>query len=259
MRRIRLISAWRVWERNFAVYRKRWMYSLVPNFFEPVFYLLGMGIGLGVYVGGGGAMKGSYVTFIAPGLAAASAMNGACFETTYNVFVKMQFAKIYDAMIATRLSMEDVVVGEIMWAVTRSFVYGGIFSVVTLFFGIRPGLRLMLVVPVLLLIGLCFAGVGMAFTSVIESIDLYTYFFTMFLTPSFLFSGIFFPIRDRFPAALVTFARCTPLYQAVQLMRAVMRPGSEAVAPVWSVLYLLLVGLGLCWFAVYRLSRRMVC
>lgn len=185
-------SAWRVWERNLRVYKSHWIYALVPNFFEPVFYLLGLGVGLGAYISAGGNFGGDYVAFIAPGLVAASAMNGASFESTYNVFVKLHFGKLYDAVVTTRVNMEDVVVGELLWATTRALLYGGVFLLVTLFFGVPVTPYLLLALPALILIGYCFAAIGLAFTSVIKNIDLFTYFFTLFLTPSFLFSDIFF-------------------------------------------------------------------
>jgi len=253
---ISLKGAWHVWERNLRVYRYRWMYSILPNFFEPVFYLLGLGVGLGAYVSAGGTFEGGYVAFIAPGLVAASAMNGAVFETTYNVFVKLTFGRIYDAMVATRINMEDVALGEILWAMTRSLLYGGIFLLITLFFGVPVTPYLLLAPFALVLIGFCFAAVGLAFTSVIKSIDFYTYFFTLFLTPSFLFSDIFFPLEERFPAFLVAVAQATPLYHAVQLMRGLV---NGDLSGLWvSVLYLLVVGVVLGGFAIRRMRARVI-
>ena len=253
---ISLTGAWRVWERNARVYKHRWMYSLVPNFFEPVFYLLGLGVGLGAYVSGGGTFENGYVAYIAPGLVAASAMNGAVFETTYNVFVKLYFGKIYDAMVATRVNMEDVVIGETLWAVTRSFMYGTIFLVITLFFGVPLTPWLLLAPFAIILTGFCFSAIGLAFTSVVKSIDLFTYFFIMFVTPSFLFSDIFFPVEERFPDALVAVAKATPLYHGVQLLRGIVNGDA---AGLWlSALYLLGVGAALCAFSVWRMRRRVI-
>ena len=253
---ISLRGAWRVWERDARVYRHRWMYSLVPNFFEPVFYLLGLGVGLGAYVSGGGTFENGYVAFIAPGLVAASAMNGAVFETTYNVFVKLSFGKIYDAMVTTRVNIEDVVIGETLWAVTRSFMYGMIFLIITLFFGVPITPWLLLTPFAVLLTGFCFSAIGMAFTSLVESIDLFTYFFIMFVTPSFLFSDIFFPVEDRFPAALVVVAKCTPLYHGVQLLRGIVN--GDGAGLWWSAAYLLGVGVALSAFSVWRMRKRVI-
>lgn len=253
---VSLVGAYRVWQRNLWVYRDRWPFALLPNFFEPLFYLLGLGVGLGFYVSSGGEFGGNYLLFIAPGLVAAAAMNGASFETTYNVFIKLHFAKLYDAVIATRVNIEDVVVGELMWAVTRSLIYGGAFLLITLFFGVPLTWRLLLAVPAIALVGFAFAAIGLAFTATISIIDLYAYYFTMFLTPSFLFSDIFFPVADRFPAWLVAVAQATPLYRSVQLLRGVVL--GDASTALLDVLYLLGVGGGLGLYAVWRMRRRVV-
>ncbi len=254
--RIDLLSAFRVWQRNLWVYRDRWFYGLLPNFFEPLFYLLGLGVGLGYYVTSGGEFAQGYLAYIAPGLVAGSAMNGASFETTYNVFVKLHFGRLYDAMVTTRVNMEDVAVGEWLWAVTRSLIYGGIFLLITLFFDTPVTWRLVLALPALALVGWCFSAIGLAFTSVIHVIDVYSYYFTLFLTPSFLFSGIFFPVAERFPPALVWLAEVTPLYRSVRLVRGIVNGQWQGL---WlDALYLLVVGAAFGAFAVWRMQRRVI-
>ena len=253
---IHLPSVGRVWLRNLWVYHERWAYGLLPNFFEPVFYLLGMGVGLGFYVSAEGAFDGNYLGFIAPGLVAAAAMNGASFETTYNVFVKLHFGKIYDATIATPVGIEDVTVGEAAWAVTRALIYGGVFLFVTLFFGTEVSWRLLPALAGIALVGFAFSALGLAFTSVVPTIDLFSYYFTLFLTPSFLFSDIFFPVAERFPPLLAAFAQVTPLYRSVQLIRGVVR-GDWATVP-WDVLYLATFGTVLLIFAIWRMRARIV-
>ena len=252
----RLDRAASVWGRNLRVYRDRWMYGLLPNFFEPLFYLLGLGVGLGFYVGGGGEFEGGYLAFLAPGLVAAAAMNGAAFETTYNVFVKLEFAKLYDAVIATRVGVEDVVVGELMWATTRATLYGGVFLLVTLFFGVPVTWRLLPALAAIALVGFAFAAIGLAFTASIRIIDLFSYFFTLFLTPSFLFSDIFFPVAERFPGWLATVAAWTPLYRGVQLLRGVVNGDPATLG--WDVGYLLVVGVALSALAARRMRARLI-
>jgi lipooligosaccharide transport system permease protein len=253
---ISFTAASRVWQRNLWVYRSRWLYALLPNFFEPLFYLLGMGLGLGFYVSTGGEFGSSYLAFIAPGLVAASAMNGASFETTYNVFIKLHFARLYDAFIATRANMEDVAMGELMWAVTRSLMYGSIFLLITLFFDTPLTWRVLLALPAIALVGFCFAAIGLAFTALIPIIDVYSYYFTLFLTPSFLFSDIFFPVADRFPPALVAIAEVTPLYRSVQLLRGVLMGD---LSTLWvDVAYLVLIGGALAAFAIWQMRRKVV-
>jgi lipooligosaccharide transport system permease protein len=251
-----LASIARVWLRNAWVYRDRWYYGLLPNFFEPVFYLLGLGVGLGFYVSTGGAFEGDYLGFIIPGLIAAAAMNGASFETTYNVFVKLHFGRIYDATIATPVGIEDVTLGEAAWAVTRALIYGGVFLLVTIAFGTAFDARLLAAFGAIALVGFAFASLGLAFTSVVPTIDLFSYYFTLFLTPSFLFSDIFFPVAERFPPALAAVAEVTPLYRSVQLMRGVM--GGDAASLPLDVAYLLTFGSALLAFAVWRMRVRLV-
>lgn len=210
-----------IWWRNVTVYRHTWVKNILPNFFEPLLYLLGMGVGLGFYMSEG--IEGAdYLAFIGPGLMASAAMNGAVFETTYNMYVKMYFARLYDAYLCTPAQIQDVAIGELMWAVTRSAIYSFGFFVVliglTLFgYPILTSWTAIFLLPVSLLIGLLFGLIGQLFTASIRTIDLYSYFYTLFITPLFLFSGIFFPV-ERFPYGEQV-AFFTPLYHGVKLSR----------------------------------------
>lgn len=249
--------AWAVFMRNAAEYRQTWFTSVLPNFFEPVLYLVGMGLGLGFYVAGG--MDGqSYLAFIAPGLAAASAMNGASFETTYNMFVRMTFARLYDAYLCTPAQIQDIAFGELMWAVTRALGYGlaflSVIGVMTVLgYPILTSPAGLLLPLALVLIGATFALVGQLFTSLIKQIDLYSYYYTLWLTPLFLFSGIFFPV-ERFPAG-AAIAWCTPLFHAVRLCRGLAQGplGSEHLM---STLWLLALALLLQALVPGRLRKR---
>jgi lipooligosaccharide transport system permease protein len=221
-------GALRLWRRNATLYRRAWRRNILPNFFEPVLYLLSIGLGLGLYVGRS-ILGVDYVVFIAPGLIAAAAMNGAVFEVTYNVFVKLRFAKLYDAIVTTPLEPEDVALGELLWAVTRSLIYGLAFLTVTAALGyVESGWAVLAPLGVAL-VGLAFGLIGLIVTSLIPSIDLYSYFFTLFVTPLFLFSGIFFPISD-LPDALQPVAWLTPLLHGVELLRALCLSGNLAAA-----------------------------
>jgi lipooligosaccharide transport system permease protein len=193
---VRIGSAWRLWQRNASIYRRTYKLNILPNFFEPLLYLVAMGLGLGAYLA---RIRGvDYIDFIAPGLVATAAMYGTSFEVTFNAFVKMQFGKVYDAVMATPLSIEDIGLGEILWGTTRSLIYGTIFLLIASAFGV-VGSWLVVFAPVaIVLIGLLFSVIGLAFTAVIPLIDFYTYYWTLFITPMFLFSGIFFPL-DRLP------------------------------------------------------------
>jgi lipooligosaccharide transport system permease protein len=226
---VRLAGAWRLWQRNAAIYRRTYRMNMVPNFFEPLLYLVAMGLGLGLYLR---EIDGvAYVDFIAPGLVAVSAMNGASFEVTYNCFVKLYFARVYDAVLATPLSAEDIALGELLWGTTRALIYGVVFLAIAAAFGVVHSPLVVLAPVAIVLIGLMFAVIGLAFTAVVPLIDYYTYYWTMFLTPMFLFSGVFFPL-DRLPAWVQAVAWFMPLQQAVVLLRALMLTGrlDEALA-----------------------------
>jgi lipooligosaccharide transport system permease protein len=235
---IDLPLAWGVFMRNATEYGHTWRMNILPNFFEPVLYLLGMGAGLGHYISGG--MEGqSYLAFIAPGLCASAAMNGASFETTYNMFVKMTYSRIYDAFLSTPAQIQDVAVGELLWAVARAMIYGVAFLLViaamTAFgYPLLTSWTAVLLPLALVLIGVTFALIGQLFTSLIRQIDLYSYYFTLWITPLFLFSGIFFPV-SRFPGG-ETVAWCTPLYHAVRLCRGLAQgplDGRLLVSALW--------------------------
>ncbi|MCX6465212.1 MAG: ABC transporter permease [Pseudonocardiales bacterium] len=206
-------------ERSALVSRRGWL-VFVSGFFEPVFYLLAMGQGLGSLVGALPGPDGapiSYAAFIAPGLLAASAMNGAVFDSTYNVFFKLKYAKLYDAMLATPLGVVDVALGEIGWALVRGGLYALGFLTVMFGFGLLTSPWALLALPAALLVAFAFAAVGMAATSFMrgwQDFDLVT----LAVLPMFLFSTTFYPLSV-YPPVLQTLVQCLPLYHAVELMR----------------------------------------
>jgi len=215
---VRLLAALRVWQRNATVYKRTWKLNILPNFFEPVLYLFGMGLGLGTYIN---EMEGvTYIQFLAPGLLVSSIMWGASLETTYNVFVKMNFDRIYDGILSTPINPKDLALGELLWGATRGTIYGGAFLSVLFVFGIGLQWGILLIFPLLFIIGFMFATIGLLFTSMIKEIELFNYFFTLFLTPLFLFSGIFFPMSE-LPATIQIIAWFTPLYHGVELSRGI--------------------------------------
>jgi lipooligosaccharide transport system permease protein len=250
----RLRAAVHVWERNAAIYRKTYKFNVLPNFFEPFLFLVAMGLGLGAYLA---RIRGvEYIDFIAPGLLATSAMYGASFEVTFNCFVKMQFGKVYDAIMATPLSIEDVGVGELLWATTRAVIYGLIFVVVASFFGVVHSWLVLFTPLAAALTGMMFAVIGLAFTASVPLIDYYSYYWTMFLTPMFLFSGIFFPL-DRMPEWAQAVAWFVPLHQAVNLMRALVLTGDVGAA-LASALWIVTLTAALFVVPLNLLRRRLV-
>jgi lipooligosaccharide transport system permease protein len=243
-----------VWWRNFAMYRRTWKLNILPNFFEPLLYLLSIGIGVGAYVSEMGGT--SYVQFLAPGLVAVAAMNGASFEVTYNAFVRLNFEKTYESMLTTPIQPEDVLLGEILWAVTRAGIYGGCFFVVLAAAGLAPLPAALWALPVIPLTGLLFAALGIAFSLRIPSIDLFSFYFTLFLTPLFLFSDVFFPLKERLAGPWLALAEALPLLHPVRLMRAAFAGEAGAIL-LWDVAYALVLAAGLLVLAARQVRRRL--
>jgi lipooligosaccharide transport system permease protein len=205
--------------RSATATRRTWI-AFVSGFFEPVFYLLAMGQGLGALVGelpGPDGRPISYAAFIAPGLLAASAMNGAVFDSTFNVFFKLKYSRLYDAMLATPLGPVDIALGEIGWALIRGALYATGFLSVMAAFGLLASPWALLALPAALVVAFAFAAVGMAATSFMRSwqdFDLVT----LVVLPMFLFSTTFYPLSV-YPRWLQIVVECLPLYHAVELMR----------------------------------------
>lgn len=220
-------SAWRLWQRNASIYRRTYRHNIIPNFFEPFLYLLAMGLGLGAYLT---RIRGvEYIDFIAPGLVATAAMYGTSYEVTFNAFVKMKYAKTYDAIMATPLTPEDIALGEILWGTTRALIYGVVFLAIASAFGVVHSWLALLAPVAIVLIGLMFSVLGLTYTALIPIIDYFTYYWTLFITPMFLFSGIFFPL-DRLPGWAQSLAWFVPLHQAVNMMRALLLTGDAGAA-----------------------------
>jgi lipooligosaccharide transport system permease protein len=211
--------AWVLVERSLLVNRRAWL-AVVSGFCEPLFYLFAMGVGFGALVGdvvGPGGQPVSFVEFVAPALLAASAMNGAVYDATINIFFKFKYAKLYDAMLATPLGPIDVALGEIAWALLRGGLYAAGFLTVMLSMGLIMSAWALLALPAALLVAFSFAAIGMACTTFMRSwqdFDL----IQLALLPMFLFSTTFFPLTV-YPEPVQAVVRCLPLYHAIELMR----------------------------------------
>lgn len=207
---------WRVFYRNLSVFSKTWKAQLMFNFLEPLLYLWAMGFGLGVYVS---QIQGlSYISFLAPGLIASSAMFSTTYEATYGSYTRMTFQKTFHAMAATPVSMDDVVMGEILYGTFKGVVYGSIFFLVVSMFGIVESPLFFLILIPLALMAAIFSIMSLVWTSLAPNYDSFGYFFTIFISPMFLFSGIFFPI-DNLPAGIRFLPWLTPLYHTVEVIR----------------------------------------
>jgi lipooligosaccharide transport system permease protein len=207
----------RVWQRNRDVFFRLW-HSEAPGFIiEPIIILLAMGVGLGAYVGLVDGQR--YIEFIAPGIIASYAMFSASFECTYGSFVRMEYQKTYDAIIATPLNIEDITAGEIFWGATRSLMTGVIILIIAAAFQLVHSPWAVLIPAVSFLEGIMFSAIAMLFTSIVPAIYSFNYYFTLFITPMFFFSGVFFPLSS-FPQIVQTLSWIVPLTPVVHLTRA---------------------------------------
>jgi lipooligosaccharide transport system permease protein len=241
-------------ERNVRAFRHGWI-TLVSGFFEPVFYLFSLGIGLGALVGAvvtDSGVEVTYAAFVAPALLASSAMNGAVYDSTFNIFFKLKYAKLYDSVLSTPLGPRDVAVGEISWALIRGQVYAIAFFVVMLVAGLVESWWALLALPAATLIGFAFAAVGMACTTFMRSWVDFDYV-QLAILPMFLFSATFVPLSE-YPPALQWVVQATPLYHGVALVRDLML-GQVAAGVLWHVGYLVLMGLVGFVVAARRLER----
>ena len=226
--------------RNFIVYRRAWKLFLT-GFLEPFLYLLSIGVGVGALVGGftvGGHHVG-YSAFVAPAMLATSAFNGALLDSTYNVFFKLKYEKVYEQMLATPLTAGDVARGEIVWGQVRGGVYAAGFLLVMLAMGLIESWWALLALPAALLVGFATSAVGMAATTYMRTFQDFDKI-TLIQLPLFLFSATFFPVTT-YHGVLRWVVEATPLYRGVVLCRE-LTLGSPGWASLASVLYLLAMG-----------------
>jgi lipooligosaccharide transport system permease protein len=207
----------RVWRRNLDVWLKYYKASLVGNLGEPFLYLIALGFGVGRFIQ---EIEGvSYLQFIAPGLVAASAMNSASFECTFGSFTRMTVQKTFHAIVATPISMEEVVVGDIFWGASKSLLSGTVILLAVFAIGLISSPFFLLIIPLIFLVGIMFASLAMLVTAMAPSYDFFSYFFTLAVSPMFLFSGIFFPLND-LPEWAQALAWLLPLTHVVNIFRS---------------------------------------
>jgi lipooligosaccharide transport system permease protein len=235
-------------ERNYIVYRKNWKLFLT-GFFEPFFYLLSIGIGVGALIDTFefNGQQIAYADFVAPGMLAASALNGALIDATFNTFFKLRYLKLYDQMLATPLTTSDVARGEIAWSQLRGSSYAAAFLVIMTAMGLVHSWWALLALPATILIGFASSAVCMALTTYMTSWQDFDKI-TLVQLPMFLFSATFFPVTA-FPEPIRWIVECTPLYRAVVLCRE-LTTGALSWGSVVSVVYL--VALGLAGLLVVR-------
>jgi lipooligosaccharide transport system permease protein len=205
-----------VWRRNYLVWTKLAVPSVLFNLADPTIYMLGLGYGLGAFLP---EIDGvSYIAFLAAGTICFSTMNTATFETLYSAFSRMHVQRTWDAIVNAPLALDDVVLAELVWAASKSFLSGLAILVVVYALGVVTSPLALASLAVVPLIGICFGALGLAITALSPSYDFFSYYFTLVITPMAMLSGVFFPL-DRLPAPLRIVAECLPLSHATELVR----------------------------------------
>jgi len=261
-----LATAWaRIWrsrrlvERNIMVYRHQWI-IILSGVFEPIFYLVGIGLGLGAIIREVPLANGQvvpYAAFVAPALVATAAMNGAVFETIFNVFFKLNYAKTYDGVLATPMGITEIAIGEMLWALIRAALYAVAMFVIMLLMGLILSPWGVLMVPAALLVAASFAAAGLAGTSFLRTVNDFDVPMGLIVMPMFLFSGTFFPIESVLPDWLVTVIQLTPLYHGINLIRG-LSTGILGIGQVWDLLYLVVFFAICLWIAMRQMERKLI-
>lgn len=240
-----------VFLRNLYSYKRFVLPTFLVSLVEPLFYLVTFGIGMGAYMGAFGGKP--YLDFLVPGVLASTAMMSASFECLYGTYVKIVHERVYDSLIATPVSADDAVAGDIAWGSFRGLISGGLMMIVALFMGVAPAAawRAAVLVVFMIFVGVLFGSLAMIVTSISPSFDFFSYYTELVITPMLFFSGVFFPL-DHFPAWMKVLAEFLPLTHAVRISRAVFT-GDPAPGLGWSLLLLVVMAA-----AAFLVSTRMM-
>lgn len=244
-------SAFAIWRRNALVWRRLIGPSLVINFGEPFLYLLGLGFGLGAFIATMDDMP--YLTFLATGIICASAMNTASFEGMYSVFTRMIPQRTYESMMATPLEVDDILAGEMLWCATKSLISGTAILVVAALLGAVSSWQALWVIPVIFLIGMCFAGPAIVMTSFANGYDFFNYYMTLVITPMFILCGVFYPVSS-LPATMQMVVQVLPLTHAIDLVRPIV--SGQAVTNIGLHVFVLLAYAIIGYYLAVILVRR---
>jgi lipooligosaccharide transport system permease protein len=216
-----------VWRRNWLVWRRLALPSILGNLADPLIMLFGLGYGLGAMIGN---LQGtSYFAFLASGFVASSTMYAATFESLFSAFSRMHVQRTWEGIVNAPMTLEDVLAGEWAWAATKAFAAGACMLLIVTAFGYAPPLRAMAALPVIVLIGLAFAALGLAVNALASGYDFFSYYMTLVLTPMMMLSGVFFPL-EQMPAAVQAAAKALPLYHGVAVVRPLLQGQLSAAA-----------------------------
>ncbi|MGD0836056.1 MAG: ABC transporter permease [Polyangia bacterium] len=243
-----------VWYRHMRVYTRNLISNGLPPFLEPVIFLLGVGLGLGRYIA---AMDGvSYLVFLATALPVTSAMFTSAYECTFGTFVRLEFQKSYDGMLAAPVTLADVFIGELLWAGTKGLFFSSCVLVVMAGFGAVPLPMGLIVMPIGFCTGCMFGALSLLVTSMVRNINHFNFYFTGLLSPMFFFSGTVFPLAS-LPRGLRPLAELLPLTHVVRLARDPVLSRFSAVLAA-DLAFVLIVTAVAAWAAIRRLSRRIL-
>jgi lipooligosaccharide transport system permease protein len=245
-----------VFYRNLVSYKRFIVPTFIASLVQPLFYLITFGIGMGAYVGKFGGKP--YLDFLVPGVLISSVMLSSSFECLYGTFIKMIHEKLYDSLIATPVSAEDAIAGDIAWATFRGLVSGTLMMAVAMVMGVFPASvpSLLLLFVLMIFVGVLFGSLAMIVTSFAPNFDFFSYYTELILTPMLFFSGVFFPL-DNFPAWMKTFAQFLPLTHAVEISRAVFS-GVYKTSLVFNFLILLVLEVIAFVIGVKRMKKRLI-
>jgi lipooligosaccharide transport system permease protein len=242
-----------VWRRHWLVWKKIAAASIMGHLADPVIYMLGLGYGLGSLLPNMGGM--SYMAFLAAGTVCYSTMNSASFEALYSGFSRMHEQRTWEAILNTPISLDDVVLAEILWAATKSLMSGVAVLVVIWLLGLSHSLMSLWMIPLALLIGLTFAAIGLIMTALAPAYDFFMYYFTLFITPMMLMCGVFFPV-NQLPESVQIVAGVLPLTHAVDLARPLMN-GNVPESAVFHISVLLAYTLTGFYLSLVLFRRRL--
>ena len=240
-----------VWRRNQLVWRKLALASMIGNLADPMLYMLGFGYGLGRMMPD--AFGTSYIAFLAAGTVCSSTMMSASFEAMYSGFSRMHVQKTWEAIMNAPLNLDDVVLGEAVWAASKSLLSGLAVLLVAAVLGLCASSLSLWVIPVIFITGLAFGGLGLIMTALSPSYDFFVYYMTLIITPMMLMSGVFFP-TEQLPAAVHFATALLPLSHAVELVRPLM---NDTVPASWGLhLCVLLLYAIIAFYLALALTRR---
>lgn len=252
--------SWRtisVWRRNFLVWRKFAIPSVLGNLADPMIYMFGLGYGLGSLLPSSlPQFGGSYIAFLAAGTICASTMNAASFEALYSGFSRMHVQKTWEAIMNAPVTLDDVVLGELLWSAAKATLSGVAILVVVAALGLTSSPLALWVIPAIFLTGLAFSALGLIVTALAPSYDFFMYYFTLFITPMTLLSGVFFPL-EQLPAGFQAAAQALPLTHAVAIIRPLMF-GHLPSAPWLHLAVLAVIAVAAFWLALGLTRRRLL-